>query len=170
MAIEELVQLMRLADPGVRLDVDAEFDDRFDLARDERTREAVLGDAEHHHAAEPLLGLVHRNRMTGKAQVARGGQSGRSAADNTDARKVRGGTSPCAACQTAFAAKLSTPNRSVTKRFSALIDTGASTEPAPARTLARCRAHTPADRREGIRRPRDEIRLARNRPSAIAVT
>ena len=40
-----------------------------------------------------------------------------------------GGTGPCASCQTLLAAKLSTPNRSVTKRFSARIATGSSILP-----------------------------------------
>jgi hypothetical protein len=42
---------------------------------------------------------------------------------------VARGTGPCASCHTVFAAKLSTPKRSVTKRFSARMDTGASTVP-----------------------------------------
>jgi hypothetical protein len=36
---------------------------------------------------------------------------------------------PCASCQIVFAAKLSTPKRSVTNRFRARIATGASTVP-----------------------------------------
>ena len=89
MPVEELGDRVRLADAGVGLDVDAELDDRLDLAGDQRAGEPVLGDAEHHHAAEPVLRLVDRDRMTGEAKVARGGESGGSAADHADARTGR---------------------------------------------------------------------------------
>ena len=74
-AVEQLGDRVRLADPRVRLDVDAELEDRLDLAGDERAGKPVLGDAEHHHPAEPVLGLVDRHRMAGEAKVARGGEA-----------------------------------------------------------------------------------------------
>ena len=39
-----------------------ELDDRLDLPGDERARQPVLGDAEHHHPAEPVVRLVDRDR------------------------------------------------------------------------------------------------------------
>ena len=50
----------------------------------------------------------------------------------------------------------STPYRSVTNRFSARIETGASIGAAPAGVLARRGADPTADRREGVRRAGDE--------------
>ena len=42
-------------DAEPELDVDAELEDGVDLAADEPARQAVLGDAEHHHPAEAIL-------------------------------------------------------------------------------------------------------------------
>ncbi len=83
--------------------------------------------------------------------------------------RVAGGTGPWASCQTVLAAKLSTPKRSVTNRFSARMATGASTVPRR-HAVSHGAAHT---------RPQIEangfgaraIRYAsRSRPSAMAVT
>ena len=158
MAIEELVQLVRCADARVRLDVDAEFDDRFDLTRDQRAREPILGNPEHHHAAEMLVGFVHDDRMTGEPELARGGQPGRTAADHPNARQGRGRD----------VAVGGVPNR---VRGEALDTETLGHESlqrsnghwridrtAPARALTRRRADASTHRRERIRRARDEIR------------
>ena len=92
--------------------VDADRDDRLDLALDQRPGQAVLGDAEHHHPAEPLLGLVDGDRMTGEAQIVGGGQPTRAAADDADRRAPVGGHGAVAACHSAAPPKLSTPKRS----------------------------------------------------------
>ena len=159
MPVEQLGDRVRLADARVRLDVDAELDDRLDLARDERAGEPVLGDAEHHHAAEPVLRLVDRDRMAGEAKVARGGEAGGPAADHADARTGRG----------RHLAVRRVPHR---VRGEALDAEALGDEPlqrpdrdrrvdraSPARALARRRAHASAHRRERVRRARDEVRV-----------
>ena len=129
-AVEQLVERWRRRPTRKReLDVDAELDDGVDLAGDELAGEAVLGDAEHHHPAEPVGRLVDGDRVAGQAQLVGGGQPGRPAADDADRASVAGGTGPWASCQTRRASKLSTPNRSVTKRLRARMATGASTVP-----------------------------------------
>ena len=144
---------------SVRLDVDAELDDRLDLAGDERAGQPVLGDAEHHHPAEPIVRLVDRDRMTGEAKVVRGREPGGSAADHADRGQRRGRH---------LAVRL-VPDRVRGEALDAEALGDEALERAdrhgrvdrapPARALARRGAHAPADRRERVRGPGDEVRV-----------
>ena len=70
-------------------DVDAERDDARDLGVEHRAREPIRGDAVAHQAAELGLRLEQCHAVTVAAQMKRGRQPGRSAADDGDALVVR---------------------------------------------------------------------------------
>ena len=66
-----------------RLDA-AEGEDAVDLAVEEPPRRAVAGNAVAHHAAERLVVVVDRAPVAAPAELVRGGESGRPAADDRD--------------------------------------------------------------------------------------
>ena len=157
--IEELRDRVGVTDSCVGLHVHAELDDRFDLSSDQRSGQSVLRDAEHHHAAEAVLRLVDRDRVTGEPKVACRRESGGPAADHADARTagrgylaVRGVPHPVrrkALHTEAFGDEpLQRPDRD--RR----IDTASSTRP-----FARRGTHAPTHRWERVRGPRDEVGL-----------
>ena len=64
------------------LERDAERDESVDLRAEQRARQAVLGDAEAHHAAGLGRGFEHRDVVAEQRQVVRGGQAGGPGADD----------------------------------------------------------------------------------------
>ncbi len=157
--VEQLGDRVRLADPGVGLDLDAELDDRLDLPGDERARQPVFRDAEHHHAAEPVLRLVDGDGMAGEAQVARGREPRGAAADHSDAwarcrRDVAVRRVPHGVGLEAL-----DPEALGDEPLQRTDGDGGIDRSAPARALARCRADPTADRRERVRCAGDEVRL-----------
>ena len=170
MAGQQVRQRHVVPDPERELDVDAELEDGVDLAGDELARQPVLRDAEHHHPAEAVGGLVDGHRMAGQAQLVGRREAGGSAADHADGRqRRRGHRGRAPRARRVFAAKLSTPKRSVTKRLSARIATGASTVPrrhADSQGAAHTRPQIEANGL-GARAMRY---ASRKRPSAMAVT
>ena len=167
--VEQVLDRGVVPDAERELDFDPELDDGADLAVDERAREAVLGDAEHHHSSQPVGGLVDRDRMTREAELVGGCEAGGAAADHADRGQARRRHFSVRLVPDAVGGKaldteplgdeaLEGPDRYRS------VDSAASTG-----RLARSRAHPPADRSERVRAPGDEIRVA-ERPSAIAVT
>ena len=158
--VEQLLERRVAADAERQLDVDAELDDRVDLAGDEPAGEAVLRDAEHHHPAEPVGGFVDRDRVTGEAQLVRGAESGRPAADHADRAERRRrhravGLVPDGARREALHAEPLGDESLQRADRDRRVD-GAP----PARRLARRGAHPSADRGERVRRPGDQVRVA----------
>ena len=63
----------------------AEGEDAIDLVVEEPPRGAIAGDAVAHHAAERLVVVVDRALVSAPAELVRGGEPGRTAADDRDA-------------------------------------------------------------------------------------
>ena len=141
-------------------DVHPQLQDRGDLAGDDLTRQPVLGDAEHHHPAEPVVGFVDGHRMTGEAQVVGGGETGGAAADHPDRRALGRGHRPVGLV----------PRRSRREALHAeALGDEALQRPdrdrrvhraAPAGRLARSRADAAADRGERVGRAGDQVGVA----------
>jgi hypothetical protein len=70
-------------------DLDAGQANLLDLQLDDLAWQAEFGNVLHHHAARPLVLLQHDHAVSEQGQVARGGQSGRTAANDDDALSRR---------------------------------------------------------------------------------
>ncbi len=160
MVLEELGNARVGADPEAGPRLDSELEDRVDLTRDQRTCEPVLGYAEHHHPAETVVRLVHRDGMPRETQVVRSREPGGPSADHADRRAVGGrdravGLVPHRVRREALDAEalgheaLQRPDRD--RRVD---------RAAPAGRLARRRAHASAHRGERVGRPGDQVRVA----------
>ena len=160
MARQQVRQRHVVTDPARELHVDAELEDGVDLAGDDPARQPVLGDAQHHHPAEPVGGLVDGHGMARQAQLVRRREAGGPTPDHADGRQRRRG----------YGAVRLVPDR---VRREALDAEALGDEPLqradrhrrvdgapPARRLAGRGAHAAADRRERVGGPGDEIRVA----------
>ncbi len=72
-------------DLGVQLERHAQIEDPLDLGVEHVAREAVLGDAEAHHAAGQRAGLVDRDRVAEASEVVGSGQARGARADDEHA-------------------------------------------------------------------------------------
>jgi hypothetical protein len=59
--LPDFIVLEDVVDLGVELDLDAHVDDALHLGVEDFARQAVLGDAEAHHAAHDRAGFVDRD-------------------------------------------------------------------------------------------------------------
>jgi len=75
----------QVADAVVQLQLDAHVEDAPHLGVEHLARQAVLGDAEAHHAAALRAGFENRHGVSRQAQVPGGGEAGRSRADHQHA-------------------------------------------------------------------------------------
>ena len=98
----EAVGLHRLEDVvdlGVELDRDAQIDDALHFGVEHFARQAVLGNAEAHHAAHQRAGFVHRDAVAEAAQVISRGHARGAGTDDQHvlaAFAARGGVFPAA--------------------------------------------------------------------------
>ena len=146
------------AEPGAGFD--AELEDGLHLAGDERARQAVLGDAEDHHPAEPVLGLVDGDGMTGEAEVVGGREARGPAADDADRRAGGGGHGAVRLVPNGAGGEALDAEALGHEPLEGADGDRRVDGPPPARGLAGRRAHSTADRRERVRRPRDQVRVA----------
>ena len=72
----------QVVDAAVELQFDAHVEDAPQLGVEHLARQAVLGDAEAHHAAALGVGLANRHGVARQAQVPGGGQPGRAGTDH----------------------------------------------------------------------------------------
>jgi hypothetical protein len=79
---KEFVEADVATDATVQSNVDSEVDHRVDLALDQRTRQAVLGNAKHHHSTKPRFGFVDGDCMTGEPEIMRCGEAARASTDD----------------------------------------------------------------------------------------
>ena len=144
--------------PGSRLH--AQLQDRLDLPGDERPRQPVLGDAQHHHPPEPVLRVIDRHRVAGEAQVMCCAQARRPATDDPHGRQRR---------RWHWSVSL-VPERVRGEALDAELfgheplqgpDGDRRVHLAPAAGgLTRRRAHPPADRRKRVGPPCNEVGVA----------
>jgi hypothetical protein len=84
-----------VVDLAVELDRDAEVDHALHFGVEHFARQAVLGNAEAHHAAEEGAGVVHRDAVAEPAQVVGGGHARRAGADDQHVlARFGGGAAP----------------------------------------------------------------------------
>jgi len=145
------------ADPAAGPDVDAELEDGLDLTADQAAGQAVLGDAEHHHPAEPVLRLVDRDRVATQAQVVGGRQARRPTADDAD-RRAGGRRDRAVGLVPDGAAAEALHAEPFADKALQRADRDRRVErAAPARRLAGGGADAPADRREGVGLAGDQV-------------
>ena len=97
----EVAQGEVAAHDGVEPKLDAEPDDPVDLGAQRLARQAVLGDADGHHAAGDRHRLEDRDAIAEAGEVVGGRHAGRSAADDGDALGAADASAgrPAAACR-----------------------------------------------------------------------
>ena len=157
MRLEEILDGGVLADPERESRLDPELEHGLRLAHDELARQAVLGNAQNHHAAQSIGGFVDGHGVPSQPQVVRRSQTGWSATDYPDGGTggvrhgtvgrvpVRGGAKALDAIALRHEAlECSDRHRRID---------GAAT----ARELAGRRAHATTDRGERVRSSRDVI-------------
>ena len=152
----ELAETDIIAQLGVEMNLDAEVHDGLQLGVEQVAVEAVLRDAELHHAAELAGRLIDRHLVPMAPQVVGAGHPGRAAADDADALGAvgagrSGDRSP----------------RLAGSRFNAVLLGNEALEgsngdgrvnfPPPAGVLTRGGAHPAAGRRERIGQPGRQI-------------
>ena len=142
------------------LDVHPELDDGSDLSVDERAREAVLGNAEHHHPSQTIGSFVDRHGVPQEPQLVGCCEAGGSAPDHADGGKA--GLWNLSVCLVpdavggeALDAELFRDEALEGADGHRSVDRSAS-----AGGLARCGTDPSADRSEWVGRPGDEIRVA----------